>query len=146
MPTLSAGVLAALERLGATATWRCVITDDHPDSPTHGTVLGIGRAPHTLVRTATGMLRELVAVRTPRCCFPGCRRRAHGCQIDHRTPYSEGGATCECNSQPLCLHHHRLRERGFAPRLLEPHTGRVSTQWVTPTGRTIHTESEHPPF
>ncbi|MBK8077361.1 MAG: hypothetical protein IPK24_17765 [Kineosporiaceae bacterium] len=139
-------LLAGLHRMGVTATWRCLITDDTPGSPTHGTILGIGKAPHTLVRTATGLLRELVQAREQCCTFPGCRRRAVTCEVDHRTPHSDGGPTCECNLHPLCKHHHRLRERGFTPTLIDPGTGLPITQWVTPTGRTIRTESEHPPF
>ncbi|MBK7625334.1 MAG: hypothetical protein IPJ14_22410 [Kineosporiaceae bacterium] len=139
-------LLAGLHRMGATATWRCLITDDTPGSPTHGTVLGIGKAPHALVRTATGLLRELVQARAQCCTFPGCRRRAITCEVDHRTPHAEGGPTCECNLHPLCKHHHRLREQGFTPTLIDPGTGLPITQWVTPTGRTIRTESEHPPF
>ncbi|MBK8075628.1 MAG: DUF222 domain-containing protein [Kineosporiaceae bacterium] len=139
-------LLAGLHRMGATATWRCLITDDTPGSPTHGTILGIGKAPHALVRTATGLLRELVQARAQCCTFPGCRRRAITCEVDHRTPHSQGGPTCECNLHPLCKHHHRLRERGFTPTLIDPGTGLPITQWVTPTGRTIRTESEHPPF
>ena len=150
-------LLAALQRMGASATWRCLITDDDPTSPTHGTVLGIGRAPLALVRTATGLLRELVQARARCCSFPGCRRQASGCEVDHRIPHREGGATCECNLHPLCAHHHRLRERGFVPRIVIPRPrqgstavrGRASpviTRWTTPTGRTITTETEHPPF
>ncbi len=139
-------LLAGLHRMGVTATWRCLITDDTPGSPTHGTVLGIGKAPHALVRTATGLLRELVQAREQCCTFPGCRRRAITCEVDHRTPHAEGGPTCECNLHPLCKHHHRLRDRGFTPTLIDPGTGLPITQWVTPTGRVIRTESEHPPF
>ncbi|MFN8080795.1 MAG: HNH endonuclease signature motif containing protein [Kineosporiaceae bacterium] len=139
-------LLAGLHRMGATATWRCLITDDNPTSPAHGTILGIGKAPHALVRTATGLLRELVQAREQCCTFPGCRRRAVTCEVDHRIPHSEDGATCECNLHPLCNHHHRLRERGFTPTLIDPGTGLPITQWVTPTGRTIRTETEHPPF
>ncbi|MBK7623508.1 MAG: hypothetical protein IPJ14_12830 [Kineosporiaceae bacterium] len=139
-------LLAGLHRMGVTATWRCLITDDTPGSPTHGTVLGIGKAPHALVRTATGLLRELVQAREQCCTFPGCRRRAITCEVDHRIPHSQDGPTCECNLHPLCKHHHRLRERGFTPTLIDPGTGLPITQWVTPTGRIITTESEHPPF
>ncbi|MFN8081575.1 MAG: DUF222 domain-containing protein [Kineosporiaceae bacterium] len=139
-------LLAGLHRMGVTATWRCLITDDNPASPTHGTMLGIGKAPHALVRTATGLLRELVQAREQCCTFPGCRRRAVTCEVDHRIPHSEGGPTCECNLHPLCKHHHRLRERGFTPTLIDPGTGLPITQWITPTGRVITTETEHPPF
>ena len=150
-------LLAALQRMSLQATYRCLIIDDTEGSPTHGTVLGIGRAPLALVRAATGLLRELVQARAQCCSFPGCRRQAMTCQIDHRVPHGEGGVTCECNLQPLCAHHHRLRDRGFTPHLVIPRPrpgsttirGRASpviTRWTTPAGRTVTTDTEHPPW
>lgn len=38
-------------------------------------------------------LRRLVAIRHPRCAFPGCGKRAQHCQVHHLIPRSEGGAT-----------------------------------------------------
>jgi hypothetical protein len=49
-----------------------------------------------------------VITRDQRCVMPGCRRRAHNCQLDHRTPWPEG-ATSAVNLEPLCKHHHDLK-------------------------------------
>ena len=45
-------------------------------------------------------LRHLVQVRNPSCTGPGCRRPANRCDLDHVTPYDQGGKTCECNLHP----------------------------------------------
>jgi hypothetical protein len=41
-------------------------------------------------------LRHIVKIRSPRCGFPGCRRRAVRCDDDHTIPHHKGGKTCEC--------------------------------------------------
>ena len=63
-------------------------------------VLESGTCRHT--REAAGYvppprLRHLVTVRQRRCAFPGCRRPACQCDLDHTIPYDRGGLTCECN-------------------------------------------------
>jgi hypothetical protein len=50
-------------------------------------------------------LRHIVKIRSPRCGFPGCRRRAARCDDDHTIPHHNGGRTCECNLHPLCRRH-----------------------------------------
>ena len=45
-------------------------------------------------------LRHLVMVRQRRCTFPGCRRPALQCDLDHTVPFEQGGMTCECNLAP----------------------------------------------
>jgi hypothetical protein len=42
-------------------------------------------------------LRNLIRFRQPECSFPGCRRPAARCDLDHTKPYDQGGLTCECN-------------------------------------------------
>jgi hypothetical protein len=42
-------------------------------------------------------LRHLIQVRNPTCTGPRCRRPATRCDLDHVTPYDQGGKTCECN-------------------------------------------------
>src|SRR5262245_29262178 len=39
-------------------------------------------------------LRHIVKVRSARCGFPGCRRRAQRCDDDHTVPYHKGGKSC----------------------------------------------------
>jgi hypothetical protein len=46
-------------------------------------------------------LQHLIKVRQQACAFPGCRRPASQCDLDHTTPFHRGGLTCECNLAPL---------------------------------------------
>jgi len=43
-----------------------------------------------------GTLPWPVRIRQRRCSFPGCRRPAITCDLDHTHPYDKGGRTCEC--------------------------------------------------
>ncbi len=66
-------------------------------------ILESGRCSHA--RRSAGYcpprsLRNLVCVRQRTCSFPGCRRPAVRCDVDHTVPYDAGGPTCECNLAP----------------------------------------------
>jgi hypothetical protein len=77
-------------------------------------------------------LQHLITARTPTCSAPGCTRPAARCDLDHTTPYDQGGRTCECNLAPLCRHHHRCKQsEGW--QLHQPRPGVMS--WITPAGR-----------
>jgi hypothetical protein len=77
-------------------------------------------------------LRHLIAARTPTCTAPGCRQPAARCDLDHTTPYDQGGRTCQCGLAPLCRHHHRCKQsEGW--QLQQPAPGVM--QWTTPAGR-----------
>ncbi|HEY2238877.1 MAG TPA: DUF222 domain-containing protein [Streptosporangiaceae bacterium] len=77
-------------------------------------------------------LQHLIWARTPTCSAPGCRRAAVRCDLDHTTPYDQGGRTCECNLAPLCRHHHRCKQsQGW--RLEQTRPGVM--RWTTPAGR-----------
>jgi hypothetical protein len=80
----------------------------------------------------SGRLRGLVKFRQPECSFPGCRRPAARCDLDHTTPYDQGGLTCECNLATLCRQHHRAKQ---APgwRLTQEQPGVMC--WELPSGR-----------
>ena len=80
----------------------------------------------------SGRLRRLVTFRQPECGFPGCRRPAARCDLDHTTPYDQGGLTCECNLATLCRQHHRAKQ---APgwRLTQEQPGVL--RWELPSGR-----------
>jgi len=81
-------------------------------------------------------LRHLVMVRQRRCAFPGCRRPARHCDLDHTIPYDHGGMTCECNLATLCRRHHRAKQ---APGWhLSQHQPGVMT-WRLPSGRMYET-------
>jgi hypothetical protein len=78
-------------------------------------------------------LAHLIRVRQRTCCFPGCRRPAAACDLDHTLAWDQGGLTCECNLSPLCRRHHRAKQ---APgwHLIQPRPGEMS--WRLPSGRT----------
>jgi hypothetical protein len=77
-------------------------------------------------------LQHLIWARTPTCTAPGCRRPAARCDLDHTTPYDQGGRTCECDLAPLCRHHHRCKQsQGW--RLEQTRPGVM--HWTTPAGR-----------
>jgi hypothetical protein len=83
------------------------------------------------------IMRHLVSIRQRTCAFPGCRRPAEGCDLDHTTPFDQGGRTCPCNLSPLCRRHHRAKQ---APgwQLCQPQPGTLV--WTAPHGRTYTTQ------
>jgi hypothetical protein len=85
------------------------------------------------------VLRHIIKIRSPRCGFPGCRRRAVRCDDDHTIPHHKGGKTCECNLHPLCRHHHQTKQaQGW--QVTQPEPGVLT--WTLPCGRTITTRPE----
>ncbi len=86
-------------------------------------------------------LQHLITARAPTCTAPGCPRPAARCDLDHTTPYDQGGRTCQCNLAPLCRHHHRCKQsQGW--RLTQPQPGIL--HWTTPAGRHYLTRPEAP--
>jgi hypothetical protein len=83
------------------------------------------------------LLRHLIGVRQRACAFPGCRRPASRCDLDHTTPYEHGGRTCECNLAPLCRKHHQAKQ-AHGWRLEQPRPGVLV--WTMPSGRTYTTQ------
>jgi hypothetical protein len=77
-------------------------------------------------------LRELVVIRHRTCGFPGCRRPAARCDLDHTIPFDQGGATCECNLAPLCRQHHQVKQ-ALGWQLTQPEPGVLT--WTAPHGR-----------
>jgi hypothetical protein len=84
-------------------------------------------------------LRHLVMVRQRRCCFPGCRRPARQCDLDHTIPHDKGGRTCECNLATLCRRHHRAKQ---APgwHLAQDQPGHMT--WRLPSSREYQTTGD----
>jgi hypothetical protein len=77
-------------------------------------------------------LRHLVEIRQTTCSYPGCRRPAARCDVDHTVAYHLGGRTCLCNLAALCRCHHRVKQaRGWTLAQVSP--GMLS--WSTPAGR-----------
>lgn len=85
-------------------------------------------------------MARAIRVLQPTCAFPGCPRPASACDLDHRVPYDQGGATCPCNVSPLCRRHHRAKQaEGW--RFAE-HDGRLV--WTTPAGKTYTVRPDRP--
>jgi len=80
--------------------------------------------------------RRFLDVRDEQCRFPGCRRRARKCDIDHAVPHAEGGPTCLCNLEHLCERHHTLKHS--TDWLVEQLAGGI-LRWTAPTLRTYVT-------
>ncbi|HEX2322537.1 MAG TPA: HNH endonuclease signature motif containing protein [Streptosporangiaceae bacterium] len=75
---------------------------------------------------------DLVKARHRTCAFPGCRRPAVRCDVDHTIPYGQGGRTCPCNLAPLCRQHHQVKQTP-AWTLQQPEPGVLT--WTAPHGR-----------
>jgi len=99
------------------------------------TSLAGGDCDHTWETPAyrpSAALRHLIEIRHATCVFPGCRRPAAQCDIDHTIAYKRGGKTCLCNLAPLCRHHHDVKQTaGWALEQTSPGT----LTWTTPAGR-----------
>lgn len=102
--------------LASDAVWRSWLADA-------GTIRSVG----TRGYRPTAALARLVRARQPECAFPGCRRDATGCDLDHITAYPAGPTSPE-NLQPLCRRHHRLKTHaGWSPG---------AQGWTSPAGVT----------
>src|SRR5699024_6881634 len=75
-------------RIAAAGTWRRILTD-----PVNGAPLDYGRTRYE----PPPDLAAFIALRDGRCVFPGCSRTAHTSQVDHTTPYGDGGTTAHDN-------------------------------------------------
>jgi hypothetical protein len=148
------------------ASWCLTITDDHGAPVAHACAPGAGPPPgQPAMRWAAGLrdklhdlesgtcshdrqasgyrppdsLVHLVKVRQRTCSFPGCRRAARFCDLDHTLAFDKGGRTCECNLAPLCRRHHRAKQT-FGWHLVQTEPGHLT--WQLPHGRSYQTSSE----
>ena len=115
---------ASLAReLAADGNWKRFITD-----PTSGELLDIGRKSY---RPSQHLVDFLIA-RDRTCRFPGCRYPAQRSDIDHVTPWDDGGKTTPENLGSLCRRHHRLKTHG-GWKVTSASNG--SCEWISPTGK-----------
>ena len=63
----------------------------------------------TTKRRPTTAMQAHIRAAYPTCVVPGCRMPSVDCDIDHRRPWVQGGATCNHNLGPLCRHHHTIK-------------------------------------
>ncbi|HWJ65961.1 MAG TPA: HNH endonuclease signature motif containing protein [Nocardioides sp.] len=80
-------------------------------------------------------LKQRVRMRDHTCRFPGCPRRAVKCDIDHHTPYAQGGPTCPCQLVPLCRRHHRAKTFSLWRYVI---IAPAHYLWISPSGRHFH--------
>jgi hypothetical protein len=120
-------------RLAAHApSFRRILT--HPET---GAYLSYGRTKYRVPADLVGYLR----VRDGGCRFPGCSRRAAGCDVDHTTGWAAGGATRHDNLAHLCRKHHRLKHQTGWRMSQEP-GGEI--RWTSPAGREYISTPVHP--
>lgn len=120
-------------RLAAHApSFRRILT--HPET---GAYLSYGRDAYRVPADLAGYLR----VRDGGCRFPGCSRRAAGCDLDHTTGWAGGGATRHDNLAHLCRNHHRLKHH-TRWRMTQQPEGDI--RWTSPAGREHTTAPAHP--
>ncbi len=91
------------ERIAARApSWSRILTH-----PVTGTVLDRDRNTYAVPAD----LKHRLRARDGTCRFPGCRRRASRCDLDHTIAWADGGRTSADNLAHLCRHHHLLKHR-----------------------------------
>ena len=113
--------------LAADADWRRLVTD-----PVTGFLLDYGT---TTYRPPADLARFLVA-RDQHCRFPHCPQPAWRCDLDHRTPFADDGATASHNMLALCRHHHQLKHQGGWTLTGDP---TAAVTWTSATGHSYTT-------
>ncbi|MGV1038027.1 MAG: DUF222 domain-containing protein, partial [Candidatus Nanopelagicales bacterium] len=113
-----------------------------PISPSHATELCTHAdlinlttpKPSTGYKPAPSLARW-VRTRDRHCRFPGCRRPATMCDLDHVIAYPTG-RTHHANLATLCRYHHRLKTHTpWTVRMLP----NAVLAWTSPRGHTFHT-------
>jgi Domain of unknown function (DUF222) len=138
------GEAAGYGPLTAEVARQMAMTASNPATRWCLTVTGADGRPlhhgHLAYRPPAAMAHA-VRILQPTCRFPGCTRPSKDCDLDHRTPYEQGGVTCPCNLQPLCRRHHRTKgAKGWT--VTQNNDGLF---WTTPAGKTYLTRTEPPP-
>jgi len=114
------------------ATWSVTVTDSDTGSNVHH---------GTTRRRPSSEQRRRIQQRQPVCRFPGCRMPAVGSDIDHRTPWADGGDTTPGNLAPLCRHDHCVRHQSgwsYEPLPDGDH------MWTSPLGHRYTTSGRDP--
>ncbi|MCU0277719.1 MAG: HNH endonuclease [Candidatus Nanopelagicales bacterium] len=131
-----------------------LITPAGPELAGHGPISGghaakLRQHATTIDLTPTGessgyrpapTLARRIRVRDRHCRFPGCRRPATRCDLDHVIPYPTG-RTHEANLAALCRYHHRLKTH--TPWQVRMLSGAI-LEWTSPRGQTFRTSLEDP--
>jgi hypothetical protein len=97
----------------------------HPET---GETLSVGRERYR----PPADLRLALALDDQTCRFPGCRRAARRCELDHTVDWAHGGHTSRANLAHLCPKHHHLKHETRWSVEPGPHR---SLTWTSPHGR-----------
>ncbi|WP_166806151.1 HNH endonuclease [Cryobacterium cheniae] len=102
----------------------------HPET---GAVLSVGRTRYKVPKE----LRRYLRVRDETCRWPGCRRAATQCDIDHTLDWQFDGLTEHDNLAHLCPADPALKSE---TRCTYAHNPDGTLKWTSPTGRTSLSE------
>ncbi len=114
------------------AEWRFAVTDTET-----GRLLRSGATR----RRPSAALRRHLESRDPTCVFPGCRHPSTDCDIDHITPWSEGGRTVPEGTAPVCRRDHVVRHAA-GWKYVRLRDGRY--RWTSPLGHVYFTGADPP--
>ncbi len=96
----------------------------------------------TTRRRPTATQARRVRARDRCCVFPGCRRPARDCDLDHICNWIHTGRTSVCGLALLCRYHHTRKHRdGWTYERL----ANGDYRWTSPTGHTYTTRRWRPP-
>ncbi|HEY3605641.1 MAG TPA: DUF222 domain-containing protein [Sporichthyaceae bacterium] len=87
-------------------------------------------------------LDRFIRLRDQHCRWPGCRRGAKYCDVDHSTPHGrKGGLTIRRNLACFCRRHHQIKQLpGW--KIVQGDYGELTV--TTPTGRSYRTRPPNP--
>ena len=92
-----------------------------------------GAVQQVLTYRPTLEMRRHLNARDEHCRFPGCRRPARQCDLDHTHDAALGGPTCLANLANLCPGRHHPVKHGTAWSVAQKTDGIL--EWTSPTGR-----------
>jgi len=98
-------------------------------------VIDVGRTQ----RLFTGSPRLAAIAQSTRCYWHGCTRPATQCQVDHLTPFRDGGQTNPANGRSACEGHNLTKEHGYQASVNPDGTITI----IRPDGTTIPTHTTH---
>ncbi|MDN8549801.1 DUF222 domain-containing protein, partial [Microbacterium sp. NM3R9] len=111
----------ARELAGQTTSWDRLFIDPITRTPVE-----------TDTYRPTASMRRLLQARDQHCRFPGCRRAAIRCELDHTIDHALGGHTHIYNLAHLCQRHHSMKQ--FTNWNVTQLGGGI-LEWTSPGGR-----------
>ncbi len=108
------------------------LTVHHPSVPVDIAAILADYNSRADVYKPSAKLKRAIRARDKHCRFPGCRRPAHRCELDHTIAFEIGGRTIYINLSALCKHHHRIKHMpGWT--CTQDEAGVLT--WTTPSGQ-----------